>query len=276
MNLITFMQGVWTYISTATQPVWDWLLNWNNIKVLLSVLGDVCLFYISFVTFRLTLYPKRLKFIGFRYNGGAFSGDSFEITVENRSLSPVVITSLELVVGTKRIKVFDGQRIVEGFKSETIEMPPYTKIVDSDGEPIDIDIFAMKKISLWIKTTRGAQHVPYERVPQFVARYIHKKEKKFQSTTVIRNYYNEKLVVSNIKYVLSFVDSTGELQTVFIHKGGTMSSAPFGYNGLPKEMVDNEELLKKHFGDELSKRGLSGKIERFNTYEVSGSETTEP
>ena len=276
MNPTMFVQSVWTCISTATQPVWEWLSNWNNVNTLVSVLGDVCLFYISVVTFKLTLYPKRLKFIGFRYNGSAFSGDSFEIMVENRSLSPVVITSLDLVVGHKRIRVFEGQRIVEGFKAEIITIPPYTKIIDSDGEPIDIDISSMENISLWIKTTRGAQHVPYARVPFFILRLIHRKAKKFQPTTVVRNFYNEKIVVSNIKYALSFVDDTGELQTVFIHERGAMSSAPFGYNRLSKELMENEKLLVAHFDDELTKRGFSGKVERFNKPVTSSTEETEP
>lgn len=238
-------------------------LNWAMIKSIISILGDTCLFFIAVYTFRLTVFPRKLSFVELRTISSAFNGDSFEITLENRSLCPVVISSVELIFNSNKIKVFDGHCIIEGFKTQTIKMEPYSNILLND-EIMDIDFFSIEKMSLWIQTTRGSQHIKYARLSKIAAYIKHRKYKKFTPTTVCRNRYNDKLVNQDIKYVLSFIDHTNELQTVFIKKSGLMSETLFGYNGLPRELMQNESKLHEYFDEEFEKHGLIYKLETFD------------
>lgn len=231
-------------------------INWSIIIKYLSTLGDVCLFLIAVYTFRLTIFPKKLKFINFRESKRMFGGDSFEITLENRSLCPVVVTSLELIYENNKIKVFDDYCVVDGFKTATIKMEPYSFICSQDGN-LDIDILTLSKMSLWIETSRGSQHVKFKNSSALLYKYMHKKYLKWTPTTVVRNRFNNTVILPGIKYALSFVDTQGEMQTIFINDAGIMSEMLFGYNVLSKEIIENKEMLQNHFDTEFNKRGLS-------------------
>lgn len=254
---ITLLMGLLAQIANFFENVWSWLVG------IAPTVDGICLSFITYYTFRLTIFPKKLKFISFRKNCSAFEGDSIEITLENRSLCPTVIESVELVVGTKRIAFFAGECIVEGFKTAKIEMPPYSRIISNDG-PIDIDICSLDKISLLVKTTRGIQHIRYETISKMALRRIQKLEKKYDRTTVCRNYLGNRIVVPGVRYAVSYVDHRGDEQVVFINKSGTMSDALFGYNGLPKEIMVNETAVRSHFDAEFERRNISYHLTVFN------------
>lgn len=82
-------------------------------------------------------------------------------------------------------------------------------------------------------------------------------------TTVVRNKFNNKIVISGVKFAISFVDASDELHTVFIHKLSMMSDTIPGYNRLPKEIVKNEKILCKHFEEESEKHNLFYSIKVF-------------
>ncbi len=253
------MEEIWCTIHTWLTTIEQ---NGAILKYIISILGDACLFFITVYTFRLTIFPKKLSFIGIRRSLSAFNGDSFEITLENRSLCPVVIRSVELIYNSNVIKVFDGYCIVEGFKTQTIKMEPYSYILLND-EIMDISCLSPEKMSLWIQTTRGLQCIKHVRFSKITDRIKRKKYMKFAFTMVCRNRYNDKLVAHDVEYVLSFIDRANELRTVFITKTGIMSESLFDYDGLPKELIQNESELRKYFDEEFKKHGLSYKLIRF-------------
>ena len=236
---------------------WVWFCK------LIPTIDGICLSFITYYTFRLTVFPKKLKFISFKLSGSAFDGDAMEITLENRSLCPTVVESVDLIVGSKKIQFFRGECNIDGFKTGKIEMPRYSQIISADGL-IDIDICAMDKISLLVKTTRGIQHIRYETISKMTYRRIQKLEGKFDSTTVCRNYYGDRIVVPGVRYAISYVDHQGEKQIVFIHKSGTMSEAPFGYNGLSDEIMKSEATIRSHFDAEFQKCNLSYDLKVFH------------
>ena len=137
--------------------IWSWFVG------IAPTIDGIFLSFITYYTFRLTVFPKKLKFINFKQSASAFDGDSLEITLENRSLCPAVIESVDLIIGTKKVQFFRGECIVDGFKTAKIEMSRYSQIV-LNGVPIDIDICSMGNISLLVKTTRGIQHIKYETI----------------------------------------------------------------------------------------------------------------
>lgn len=250
------------------KSIWEWLSkNWITIKDIASVLGNVGMFVVAFYTFRLTVFPKKLKFIGFKNHISAFDGESAEFVLENRAISPVVVRSVDLVVNNKYIAISNEMVIIEGFKTATIKMAPYSEIRSADGVE-KLDIGSLGKWKLSVNTSRGVQSVEYERMSKRQVRKFYKRMGKRIPTTVCRNTYNGKIVVPGVKYALSFCNKDGELQTVFIDKSGAMSAAPFGYNSLPKEMLDDENALRAHFEGEFLARKMAFGLERIVDFGV--------
>lgn len=259
MNL-EWINQVAEFLSQAggmLKNAWVWFCGF------IPTIDGICLSFITYYTFRLTVFPKKLKFISFKLIGSTFDGDALEITLENRSLCPAVVESVDLIVGSKKIQFFRGECIIDGFKTGKIEMPRYSQIISSDG-PLDIDIGAMDKISLLVKTTRGIQHIRYETISKMAYRRIQKLEGKFESTTVCCNHYGGRIVVPGVRYAISYVDHNGEKQIVFIHKSGIMSAAPFGYNGLSDEIMKSEAAIRRHFDAEFQKCNLSYQLQAFH------------
>lgn len=237
-------------------------MSWAIIRELFSLVGDVCLFAITVYTFRLTVFPKKLRFIGYRPSFSTFEGDSLSITLENRSLSPVVVQSVYMLFGEYYIQIFnsddDGECIIEGFKTSTIVMNPFSKITINGDE---VSFHEVKDLILRIDTPRGVQYVAFAHGPRkrltLLARKIKDAKMKnfpLKMGLVKRSYFNKKIVKDYVRYALVFKEKGGEQHTVFIHKSGFMSEAPFGYNGLPKDLVEDKTRLQKHFENEFAKR----------------------
>lgn len=235
----------------------DFLKNlWVWIASIAPTIDGICLSFITYYTFRLTVFPKKIRFINFKLARSAFEGDSLEITLENRSLCPAVIESVDLILGSKKVQIFSGECIIDGFKTAKIEMPRYSQIISSDG-PLDIGVCSLGDISLLVKTTRGIQHIRYARISKLAWRRIQKLEEKYERTTVCRNQCGNRVVSSGIRYAIAYVDQQGDSQIVFVHKSGTMSAAPFGYNGLPEEVMKSESTMRNHLDAEFEKYKLS-------------------
>lgn len=233
---------------------------WNGVVGIAPTVDGICLSFITYYTFRLTVFPKKLKFISFRESCSAFHGYSMEIILENRSLCPVVIEAIDLIANSKRIQFFNGECIVEGFKTAKIEMPPYTQIISDDGV-IDNIGCTMGEISLLVKTTRGVQHIRYKSISRMAHQRACKLEEKYSRTTVCSNHYGDKIVSPGVRYAIAYIDSQGNKRIVLIHKSGVMSAALFGYNGLPKEVMKNETTVRSHFDAEFKKRGISYRLD---------------
>lgn len=240
-------------------------MNWITIKEWFSLVGDVCLFVIAAYTFRLTVFPKKLRFIGYRPSFSTFEGDSLSITLENRSLAPVVVQSVYLLFGEYYIQIFnsdnDGECIIEGFKTSTIVMNPFSKITINGSE---VNFHKVKDLILRIATPRGVQYVAFAYGPRKnLTLLIHKiKDAKMKNSPlkmgmVKRNYFNKKIVKDYVRYALVYKEKGGEQHTVFIHQSGFMSEAPFGYNGLPKDLVEDKTRLQAHFENEFVKRDIA-------------------
>ena len=216
------------------KTIWDWFV------VIVPTIDAVCISLIAYYTFRLTILPKKLKFIGFKQNFNRFEGDSLEITLENRSLCPCIIESVDLLLGSFKIKVSDQECTIDGFKTAKITM------------------------FLLVKTTRGVQRIKYESMSKWTYKRLLKKQSKYKQTTVCRTYHGEKIIVPTVKYILSYIDQSESIQTVFIEQSGLMSNHLFGYNCLSKEIMTDITTLKKHFDSEFKKYNLRYSITEVN------------
>lgn len=227
------------------------------------MVGDVCLFFIAAYTFRLTIYPKKLRFINFNWGTSTFDGERFQITLENRSLCPVIVESVELEIDSYRVKVFRGECTVDAFKVAKIVMEPYSEIVTESGV-LDIGSSMLGEMSLWVKTSRGLQHIKYKRESKLFLWLLKKQYSEYKPSTVCRHRCNGKLVASGVKYSLSFVDGNGDLQTVFIHKSGTMSAELFGGNRLPNWIMQDEKTIREFFDERFTSAGMEYSFRRID------------
>lgn len=248
-----WLSNFWEFLKT----IWDWFV------VIVPTIDAVCISLIAYYTFRLTILPKKLKFIGFKQNFNRFEGNSLEITLENRSLCPCIIESVDLLLGSFKIKASDQECTIDGFKTAKITMPPYSEIIFGE-EKIDIDPCSLGKMFLLVKTTRGVQHIRYETMSKWAYKRLLKKESQHKQTTVCRTYHGEKLIVPHVKYILSYIDQSESIQTVFIEQSGLMSNHLFGYNCLSKEIMTDIATLKEHFDSEFKKYNLRYSITEVN------------
>ena len=240
-----------------------WPDLYNRLTNIIPIIDGIGMSFIAYYTFRLTVFPKKLKFIKFKRNYNSFGGDSIEITLENRAICPIVIESIDLIINSHKIQFFEGEYIVDGFKTAKILLEPYSKIL-SENNSFESSSHSSEKISLWVKTSRGVQHVRYKTSFRFSYWLANKKESKYKPTTVYRNRYNGKIVVPKVKYAIVFKDAEEKIQTVFITETGAMSDALFGYNGLSKDIMKDEDSLRSHFNKEFGKHGMDYYLNVFN------------
>lgn len=234
------------------------------INDILPAIGNLCLFFISVYTFRLTIFPKKLRFIKYRPSYSTFEGDSVEITLENRALSPMVVQTVSLVSDGYVIKIFseddDGTCIIDGFKTGKIRMDPFSFIFTEEGE---ISFGIEKELYLIVKTPRGKQYLNLVGAPKRYFLRLREKLYPPKHTIVKRNYFNDKILKPYVRYAILYADKNGNTQTVFVHKSGYMSDTLFGYNGLTEAIVATKETMYAHFEREFSKYNTSFSIKEF-------------
>lgn len=229
---------------------------------LFSTLGDICIFFITVYTFRLTIFPKKLNIVDLGESFSAFKGDSLHITLENRSLCSILVLEVSIISDLGELKGFKGHCIIENFKCATIEMEPYSAIIDKNGKPVH-QCFGSKGFYIVVKTSRGTQYIPYKK-KRWAIKKPNKKFSHYDNLEVLRSYYNDLIVKPDFEYALVFNDSLGNTKTIFITTNGMMSDALFGYNALTKDIMASEDALKRHFDGEFSKYGLRYALRRIN------------
>lgn len=234
-------------------------LKWEYVKNLIGIIGDLCLFFIAVYTFRLTIFPKKLKLIGLSYQSGIWDGEAIEFILENRSISPVVVRAVDLIVDSKLVQVYRGGCIIDGFKTETIRLEPYLQIIAEDKV---IDISMNPDVTLYVETSRGKYYIKHEREHSFLYRLKKQRLDRFTKTTVVRNYCNGKLIPVSTKYILTYKVKDEGVNTIFIDESGLMSDAIFGFNSLPKEIIERETDLRDVFDVEFEKRKIPYSLDK--------------
>lgn len=247
-QICDFFTNVWEIAIV----IWEWIFN------AVPMIGDICLFFISVYTFYLTVYPKRLRIVSFASSIHIYEGSSFEVVLENRSLTAIGIQSIYLDLNEdNRVKIFDsdedGLLTIEGFHTQKIKMKSYTGITGIDGKQLEIKID--KKLSLIVYTSRGIQQV----VCKFKNGFKRKKKSK-NTATAYRKGIDGKVVSPFVKYGLIYLDKKEHQHTICITESGYMSEPIFGFNRLDETVINDEEKLKQFFKGVFEKEGLPYEI----------------
>ena len=241
--------GAEDFIMDSAQTILSQYLPY--IPSVISVLGDICLFFISVYTFRLTILPKKLHFISF---SPSFSdnGNSVTVVLENRSLCTVAVRAVYILQGTCKLKIFDGNCLIESFKAADITSEKYSELITDDGSPFQLS--PAGKILLCVETTRGDQYIKLD-TPMFPRLFKRKRDQYRTVTMHIKQWYG-KIVMPGYKYGLAFKDSGGALHVSFLHTSGFIIDSPFEYNAIPKDWVADDNKVADFFKNELAKHHI--------------------
>jgi len=182
-----------------------------------------------------------------------FQGDRMFITIENKSLRPIVIHKVSLIINGQyklMVESYEKPLILDGFKATTIEMRPFSEIHDYDtNQPYDLSLSG-KKMCLKIETGRGSLFSGYQLSFREVQK-IKKNEGNLKLLTFYRKTYNGKILVPNIKYALLYTKD-GVVETVFIHQNGIISEEIGGISRVDQSILHNSDAVSKMIADVLA------------------------
>lgn len=255
-------------IENTVQLVIEWItsidFNWAALKSIIASLGDVCLFFIAAYTFILTIFPKKLKFLGFSVSHSAFWGDKIKISLENRALASVCVKAVWVIINDSyRMQIFserdNGYRIISSFGVETFVSKPYTKISSADGTELSFSPGITKKISLIVETTRGEQHIACK-----LREGAKNRKAQLPTPIVFSESFNGTVISSGMEHALVYDDINHIRHTVLIHSSGIMSEPVSDFNSIPEHLMHDEQKLRKFFEKEFRATGLPYSLVQIN------------
>lgn len=219
------------------------MLDFPIIRDWVNFAANMCILAITIYTFFITFLSKRIKFRSISIAYSNTEGNSFSVVLENKTLSPILINDINLIVDNQykvKVKKFDSPLILEPFKAKKITSNKY-----SYTDP-DLGTMTGHKNVLEVVTMSGKKlYLPWHKKTPKVSKQM---KQCYANVSVITNTYNGKIVPKFAKYVL-IVSRDDWNNTIFIFESGTMTGEILGYNCLPKEVVKEKVKLVEHLDD---------------------------
>ena len=73
----------------------------------------------------------------------------------------------------------------------------------------------------------------------------HRRNNIYQTVSVMRKFFNGIIITPDIKYaILMKID--GVSKTILLNDGGLMDKDIYSYNAIPRENINNIEMVKAH------------------------------
>lgn len=198
--------------------------------------ADVCILLITIYTFYLTFISSKIRITTFRRKSSNH-GDSMSIVLENKSLSPISVSSVYAIVNKKikfGFKEFDEPFVLPPFSCKVISMAPFSFIEDLDLS------FDSRDIIFQVKTSNKNKIIPFKR-RMLLSRKI---KKAYPNVSIITRTYGDKIIMPGTKYILTLITNK-ETTIIPIFHTGIMVGEIFGYNALPEELMNDEASLKE-------------------------------
>lgn len=222
----------------------------SSIREWLTFAADICILLITLYIFYITFISQKIKFISVSKSLSIAKGNSFSVVLENKSLSPQVIIDMHLIVDGKykiNVKKFETPFILEPYKAQKVVSDKYSytepPIPHLKGKNTILEVVTTRrKLYLYMnkktpRVTKEMKNIPY-------------------NVMKIRSTYNGKIVPENARFVL-FVSKGDWQKTIFIFKTGVMTSEILGYNGIPEEVLKDQESVNQFLDSWLKPSGLS-------------------
>lgn len=216
-----------------------------------SLLANICVLFLTAMTFYLTVMSNRLKFVSLGFASSMFNGETISLSLENTTLHPISITSIVLIKkmndGTYHsidLISYDDPLVIEGRRVAKITTKPYTRIwgMDSVTDLHKDAIFCIKSGSktLFVK--------PYKKAPLKKVKKLHKKHHMFAPLSVMRSEFNHQVVSRNVRYAVHIRagENSCDWNTILLTEHGILDGTICGYNGLDTSQYDSAETLKAY------------------------------
>ena len=216
-----------------------------------SLLANVCVLFLTAMTFYLTVMSNKLKFVSFGFSSSMFSGDTVSVSLENTTLHSISVTSISLIKKMDDGKYYsidlvsyDDPLVIEGRRVAKITTKPYTCIWGLDSVT-DIHMNAIFCIKSGSKTLFVK---PYKKAPLKEVKRLHKKNHIFEPLSIMRNEFNHQVVSRNVRYAVHIRagENSCDWNTILLTKHGILDGTICGYNGLDTSKYDSEETLKEY------------------------------
>lgn len=215
-------------------------MDWSFVmREWVSFAANVCILSITVYTFYITFISKKIKILNISQSQSLSDGNSLSVVIENKSLSPLVIEEVCLIIDNKykvRIEQFSSPLILEPFSAKLIESCKYSFLTP------DIKIPIGKNSALEVKTSRKTLYVQMRKktpISDAIKSIVPN-----VSTVTIK--YNGKIVPKKAKYVL-VLSKYEQQDTIFIFESGAMTEGILGCHQIPAEVTKSQETLENYF-----------------------------
>lgn len=219
-----------------------------------SLLANICVLFLTAMTFYLTVMSNKLKFVSLGFSTSAFNGNTISVSFENTTLHSISISSISLIKKMEdgvyrsiKLVAFDDPLVIEGRRVAKITTKPYTRIWGLDSVT-DIHMDAVFCVQSGSKTLFVK---PYKNAPLKVVKKLHKKHHIFEPLSVMRSEFNHEVISPNVCYAIHI--RTGEhscdWNTILLTEHGFMNGTICGNNGLDISKYDSAETLKTYLAN---------------------------
>lgn len=231
-----------------------------EIREWVSFSANLCILIITLYTFYLTFISKKVRvlFFGKEYSE---KGNSLNIVLHNKSLSPITVTSVKVIVNKKYkflFKNFENPITINPFTTKYIEMESFC-YMESVTTVQDLED---KNIILEIQTPYKILFVGFKNKIFYLSKNI---KKMHCNVTVIKESYNNQLIMPGTRYIVNF-RYNNIVKNIFIHESGKMTDNIMGYNAIPDTIINNKNDVRNIIKTILEPYNI-----KFNLEEVKSS-----
>ena len=226
----------------------------DTIVNIFSLLANICVLFLTGITFYLTTFSNKIKFISSGFSSSTFYGDTISISLENTTLHSISISSISLIKkmddGVYRsinLVSYDDPLVIEGRRVTKIKTESYTCIWGLDSVT-DLHMNAVICIESGSKTLFVK---PYKKAPLKEVKRLYKKCPRFEPLSVIRTEFNNKVISQNVRYAISVRVKINacEWKTILLTEQGYLNETICGYNAIDSNQYDSAESLKAYLAD---------------------------
>lgn len=198
----------------------------------LTVIGGSCITLIGIYTFYRTFISKKIRFLGIGFFSDLWEGESFNVIVQNWSLSAISIRKVILVVNDDYevvVKEYPEQFLLEPLKAVRIDSGNMSESLFFDENVFDSNfklLFYCSDNKVLTTSLKSKKH--------------HKKQKKYRHKMISNFSFNGERLSKNVKYVVSIIAPDGKTFNNLIDKSGNIKEPIAGYNAINCNSIDDE------------------------------------
>jgi len=208
------------------------MITFELFKDWFGIIGNGCLLAISIYVFWRTFISKKIIFSGFSTHTAIIGGNSISVTVENKTLSPIVMTSICILAGDSfkiEIKNFDIPEILKPLSAKRYTTDPFSEI----SEAIDFsDLHKYskeKRLRIEIHTSSGYL---FDTFNPYHGQYGRKAE-KIPLHTRYTKIYNGVIISPKIKYAIHLELPDRSEANFYLLSSGNFYKPPFPISNYP-------------------------------------------